>query len=212
MSDGEVRTPRPRRKNGITPPFTTAQMSTWFALPALVVEFLVVVSPILSIEVSIPCTIVFFITACSSAYNGLLAMSIDPADPRLPTQEEREKGEHAGDNDDEEGNVNQQNGSSNGGTRNWDPNEATKHCWICRHDVSEKSMHCKFCNKCVHTFDHHCMCKFLLSNHRDKFMHRMSEFVSLRIKSCRMSSYNSSSAVEFFFYNHFSSLNLSNYN
>ena len=157
MPDEEVRTPRPRRKNGVTPPFTSAQMSTWFALPSLVIEFLVVVSPILPVAVSIPCTIVFFITACSSAVNGLRAMTIDPADPRLPTQEERENGE--GGDGNEEGNGHQQNCSNNGGTRSWDHNEPTKHCWICRHDVSEKSMHCKFCNKCVHTFDHHCMCK-----------------------------------------------------
>jgi hypothetical protein len=87
-------------------------------------------------------------------------MTIDPADPRIKVQKphDDESGEGEGKSN---GNGNTRRVCNNADGSPWDPNETTKHCWICRHDVSEKSMHCKFCNKCVDTFDHHCMCKFL---------------------------------------------------
>jgi hypothetical protein len=127
MSDNE----RPRRKNGLSTPYTIAQVSTWITLPTLVLEFLFFVSPILPLAASIPCTLVFVGLAALSAYYGIMAMYIDPSDPRLLATADC----------------------------TIDPAESTKHCWICDTTVAEKSMHCKFCNKCVNHFDHHCMCK-----------------------------------------------------
>jgi hypothetical protein len=143
MSD----TQRPRRKNGLSPPYTIAQVSTWITLPTLVLEFLFFVSPILPLAASIPCTLVFVGLAALSAYYGLLAMYIDPSDPRLLVATATANG-------------NAEAPSSGPECTIIDPNELTKHCWICDVTVGEKSMHCKFCNKCVHHFDHHCMCKF----------------------------------------------------
>jgi hypothetical protein len=134
MSDNE----RPQRHNGLSPPYTVAQVSTWITLPTLVLEFLFFVSPILPVAASIPCTLVFVALAALSTYYGLLAMYIDPSDPRLFANPEA---------------------ATYGAECTIDPTESTKHCWICDVTVAEKSMHCKFCNKCVHHFDHHCMCK-----------------------------------------------------
>jgi hypothetical protein len=144
---------RPRRKNGLVRPYTTAQISTWVTLPTLVLQFLFFVSPILPWEASIPCTLLFMLLAAASAYHGLMAMWIDPADPRLDH-------DHGNNNNGSNGN-----GNGNGSPAaacTWDPNEPTKHCWICDHQVAQKSMHCKFCNKCVDNFDHHCMCKLFV--------------------------------------------------
>jgi len=136
---------RPTRKNGLSPPFTPAQVSTWVFLPTLVLEFLFFVSPILPLAASIPCTLIFCGFAAASTYYGYMAMKTDPSDPRLL---------HANNNN----NNNDDNGDSGSHShRHWDPEEPTKQCWICDVQVGEKSMHCKFCNKCVDHFDHHCM-------------------------------------------------------
>jgi hypothetical protein len=135
---------RPRRAHGLQPPYNSMQVSTWVFLPTLVLEFLFFVSPILPLEASIPCTILFCGLAAASAYLGIRAMGTDPADPRLDA---------AVNSPDADGTR------TPCDARTWDPNEPTKQCWICDIQVGEKSMHCKFCNKCVDHFDHHCMCK-----------------------------------------------------
>lgn len=119
---------RPRRVNGLARPYTPAQVSTWVFLPALVLEFLFFVSPLMPLAAAVPCTIIFCALAAGSAYFGYIAMKIDPSDPRLGAEQ----------------------GAS-------DCSGPTKQCWICDAQVGEKSMHCKFCNKCVDHFDHHCM-------------------------------------------------------
>lgn len=125
---------RPRRVNGLSPPYTGAQLSTWILLPVLVLQFLFFSTPLLPLEASIPCTLCFIALAGFSTYFAYVAMNIDPADPRLephdPNSESR-----------------------------WETDAPTKQCWICDKQVGEKSMHCKYCNKCVDHFDHHCMCK-----------------------------------------------------
>ena len=140
MADPE----RPRRSNGLQPPYTPAQVSTWVLLPVLVLEVLFFVSPILPLPASIPCTLLFCGFAGASTYFGIMAMKIDPSDPRLL---------HSHNNDNDGGN-----GDGNRSCRHWDPQEPTKQCYICDIQVGEKSLHCRFCNKCVDHFDHHCMC------------------------------------------------------
>ena len=129
---------RPTRVNGLSPPYTPAQISTWVFLPLLVIEFLLVVSPILPLVASIPCTILFCCFAGASAGFAIVAMKIDPSDPRVLACRRVDDVENG------EGVIN--------------PEEPTKQCWICDIQVGVKSMHCKFCNKCVDHFDHHCMC------------------------------------------------------
>jgi len=133
MTDSE----RPRRINGLSPPYTAAQLSTWVFLPTLVLEFLFFASPLLPLAASIACSLIFFFSAAASTYFALKAMKTDPADPRICSRSET--------------------GDGHDGACAWDPNEPTKQCWICDVQVGEKSMHCKFCNKCVGHFDHHCM-------------------------------------------------------
>lgn len=136
---------RPTRKNGLSPPYTPAQVSTWVFLPTLVVEYLLVVSPLLPLAVSIPCSIVFCSLVGFSVGYAYKAMKTDPSDPRLVHYREQNN------------NNNQCENVESGRNTNWDPQDPTKQCWICDIQVGVKSMHCKFCNKCVDHFDHHCM-------------------------------------------------------
>jgi palmitoyltransferase ZDHHC1/11 len=140
---GEV---RPRRVNGLAPPYTAAQISTWIFLPLLVLEFCLFVSPILPLAASIPCTLAFGGFAALATYFGYMAMKVDPKDPRLSSSSNGENGSEVDSNNNNTPVV-------------VNPEEPTKQCWICDVQVGEKSMHCKFCNKCVDHFDHHCMCK-----------------------------------------------------
>ena len=144
------RNDNPRRKNGFERPYAGAQLSTWVALPALVVEFLVVVAPVLALEAMIPCTIVYGVMAILSAYYAYLAQAIDPMDEHLAKYlEKKANGEEV---------VSDAGfGGCLGGVN--EDVEELKHCWICETQVAEHAMHCKFCNKCVGNFDHHCMCK-----------------------------------------------------
>jgi len=75
-----------------------------------------------------------------------MTTKLDPSDPRLL---------HANNNNNDDDDDN--NGGEGKSRHHWDPQEATKQCWICDIQVGEKSMHCKFCNKCVDNFDHHCL-------------------------------------------------------
>ena len=141
---------RPRRKNGLEPPYTVTQMSTWVFLPSLVLEFLFFVSPLLPLAASVVCTCIFCGIAGASTFYGYVAMKIDPSDPRLF------RNHHSQYDNNNNNNDNTTNGR--GGTEA--DQEETKQCWICDVQVGAKSMHCKFCNKCVDGFDHHCMCEF----------------------------------------------------
>eukprot|EP00934_Nitzschia_sp_Nitz4_P003599 Nitzschia sp. Nitz4//scaffold153_size53422//8734//9770//NITZ4_006758-RA/size53422-augustus-gene-0.41-mRNA-1//1//CDS//3329537253//3589//frame0 len=124
---------KPRRANGFSPPYTFAQVSTWIFLPSLVIEFLLFATPLLPLEATIPCSVLYVLSALASAYYAILATRTDPVDPRLEPPQE------------------------SGQPCRYNASAPTKHCWICDKQVGEKSMHCKFCNKCVDHFDHHCL-------------------------------------------------------
>jgi len=142
----------PRRKNGFSTPYTGAQLSTWVALPMLVVEFVLLVAPVLPLAAMIPCTIIFALTAVLAAYYAFLAQYIDPMDEHLAKHLQLMEESNS-----EAQLTNHGFGSCLGGVN--DEVEPLKHCWICDTQVAEHAMHCKFCNKCVGNFDHHCMCK-----------------------------------------------------
>ncbi|KAL3913451.1 MAG: hypothetical protein SGILL_006486 [Bacillariaceae sp.] len=130
---------RPRRKNGLAPPYTAAQLSTWVFLPILVLEFLFFVSPILPLAASIPCTLLFCLFAFTSTFYAYMAMKVDPKDPRVPSE-------------------------INGGdvcTAVVDPEEPTKQCWICDIQVGEKSMH--WLNTCVGKANYHFFFRCMIS-------------------------------------------------
>ncbi|ACI65187.1 predicted protein [Phaeodactylum tricornutum CCAP 1055/1] len=147
-----------RRTNGLHGPHTTGQISAWIALLATLVQFLLVVSPILPLEASIPVTVVFVALVSGSFYYGYLAQFIDPMDKHLRVHLQETEPE----------NVAPavaccgcctvpQFPSHQHDTEQPMANEDMKQCWICDTQVSTHAMHCKFCNKCVGRFDHHCM-------------------------------------------------------
>jgi hypothetical protein len=144
---------RDRRTNGFQPPFSAAQVATWVALPLLVIEFLVFVSPILPLAAAIPCTIAFGLTAVLAAYYAAMATSIDPMDDNLAKHLKKKAGGSSASDE-------QDNGFGDCLGSPGEDVESLKHCWICETQVAEHAMHCKFCNKCVGKFDHHCICKY----------------------------------------------------
>jgi len=127
------------RVNGLERPYSPAQVSTWVFLPTLLVEFAVLASPLMSIAISIPVTVVVFLFAGAATYFAYATMAVDPADVRIFSNPCIKK--HPDIHYDEPKET----------------DDPTKHCWICEADVRQTSMHCKFCNKCVEGFDHHCM-------------------------------------------------------
>ena len=150
-----------RRRNGLSRPYTTPQISAWAALLATVVEFLLVVSPLLPLAASIPVTVVFMFLVFGSLYYGAKAQVVDPIDRHLrvhfeqhpPQDDPYPKAEGCFKCFEDAPKDPPAQSDSNG--------EGTKQCWICDTQVAEHAMHCKFCNKCVSRFDHHCMCTYI---------------------------------------------------
>jgi palmitoyltransferase len=148
-----------RRMHGFVRPFSKMQIATWIALPTLVVEFLVLCSPLLPLVASVLVTLVFITTSVMATLSGYLATALNPMDHRLFHD------------DTEEGDAElcckkgcccccccccrNLAGTPSDYAAGTSPVE-TKYCWICEHDVACDSMHCKYCNKCVGAFDHHC--------------------------------------------------------
>jgi palmitoyltransferase ZDHHC1/11 len=157
-----------KRHNGLASPHSKMQISTWFVLPTLVVQFLFFISPILPLAASIVCTLVFFAACAAAALFGFMATAVDPIDPRIsyaPDQGEKELftgsfwkhmlklpgiqvPQHSAgalvDNHEIDA------------KESGEHEDGTKYCWVCEHDVAEQSMHCRYCNKCIAKFDHHC--------------------------------------------------------
>ena len=152
-----VQSERPRRVNGLSPPYTAAQITTWVLLPLLILEFGFFATPLLPLFAGIPCFVILILLGVISAYNGYQTMKVDPSDPRLLLSLKKKNGGNNNDDGDD---------GNNGGDddeNKIDNSEETKHCWICDVQVNEKSMHCKFCNKCIDHYDHHTMSKFYLN-------------------------------------------------
>lgn len=148
-----------RRRNGLSPPYTPAQISVWILFIATAVQFLVFIAPVLPLVVAVPLTIYFFAVFGTVFYYAAKTLVTDPIDIHL-VQSLR------GDSD-SEGRISYfRTGSpildklyhkhNHPGTNL--PTEEMKQCWICDTMVADHAMHCKFCNKCVYHFDHHCMC------------------------------------------------------
>jgi hypothetical protein len=161
----------PRRRNGLTPPYSRAQMSAWVALVATAIQFPLFCSPVMPLAASVPMTLVFFSFVTGTIYYGTLALGVDPMDPHLAQhlkeEEQNTNGAGAADADTQEA-SNKDSTKGLGAVHAYCnpvrqgplPDEPMKQCWICDTQVAEHSMHCKFCNKCVYHFDHHCMCTY----------------------------------------------------
>ena len=144
------------------------QISTWFVLPALVIQFLLFISPILPLAASIACTLVFIASCAAAALFGFMATAIDPIDPRISyASEQRGKEILTGSFwkhilklpgfqvPQHSAGVSVENHELDA-KEIGEYEEATKYCWVCEHEVAEQSMHCRYCNKCIARFDHHC--------------------------------------------------------
>jgi hypothetical protein len=179
----------PKRRNGLTLPYTAPQVSAWIALLLTLVHFLFLCTPLLpSLAVSIPLTIVFCVLIFIVLYFGLRCCAIDAMDPHLARalhlhavrqeeEEDAEKDENSNSNRPKRTPATKESTLSNWIYKKYNPSPTSslditqqpsfnademKQCWICDVQVHEQSMHCKYCNKCVGHFDHHCMCTFVV--------------------------------------------------
>ena len=153
--------PPHRRHNGLSRPYSKAQIASLACLVFSALQWLFFIAPVLPKCVSSAVTLVFFGVVALVVHFGLVTIATDPLDVHL-CQRWKETGHDAvtvlqG--------KNKQPGCSvrmylryNQERQSYPcPQEEMKHCWICDLPVAVHSMHCKFCNKCVYHFDHHCI-------------------------------------------------------
>jgi hypothetical protein len=138
----------PGRRNGLSRPYTFSQISAWIALIATLLQFLLIVSPILPLVASIPVTVVFCALVGSVSYYGFLTSIIDPMDIRVRTQLEDTKQSCLYEKFNPLPSEEEKEDDNNDAAAAKD--EALKQCWLCDTQVADVSMHCKFCNKCVY--------------------------------------------------------------
>jgi hypothetical protein len=176
-----------RRSNGLSRPYSSAQIAAWVAMVASLLQFVLVICPILDPCAVTPILMAFGVTVFAVLHAGAQTILIDPVDVHL-CRHLREQQQHQQNGDDHLPPVvdpllayNKLNNplhkppSVSNNSNSWldawyvqvnGPRQALplpvdedmKQCWICDTQVAEHSMHCKFCNKCVYHFDHHCMC------------------------------------------------------
>jgi hypothetical protein len=141
----------PGRWNGFSPPYSKSQIAAWVALLLVVLQFLVILSPVLPTAASIPVTLLFVALTGVVVYYAVATQAMDPSDVFL-RRRVQDRAPHTRlytyvnpprPIDDVSTNIS---------------TVVMKQCWLCDLQVAERSMHCKFCNKCVEEFDHHCMC------------------------------------------------------
>lgn len=152
----------PLRRNGLSPPYSAPQITSWVFLVATAIHFLVFISPNLPTQSSVPVTIFFFLIFGTVLYYGLRAIAVDSMDVYLTRSLVDQRN---GAIRNESSFLNRCytifNGDANALMAQQVPeNQETKQCWICDIQVAHHAMHCKYCNKCVSHFDHHCLCKY----------------------------------------------------
>jgi hypothetical protein len=153
-----------RRRNGFSTPYSVPQIAAWIALVLSLLEFILFVSPLMPLEISIPVTIYFVALIVGVVYFGSRTQLMDPIDLHLFNDlralSQEDSTNNASDYFHITGKCLPQLYQRLNPEITSLPEEEMKQCWICETMVAEHSMHCKFCNKCVYHFDHHCMCKF----------------------------------------------------
>lgn len=140
------------RTNGFQAPCNAMQITTWVLIPLLLLHYSICITPVLPLVISLPLTILYFLTSCAATFYGYITTKTDSIDhllyqhlhgsphPRAvlstaPPSPAEETASNATPQTPEE----------------------TKYCWVCQTNVYAQSMHCKYCDKCVSVFDHHCM-------------------------------------------------------
>lgn len=125
MSEGAAHK-RTRRVHGMNAPYHPLQILTWIIYPLLIIQYYVLVMPLLgSLIFQVITGIIFGISAIVAVAAGGITATIDPADDACL-------------------------GKDN------DISAPTVMCYLCEVYVESSSKHCRTCGKCVQNFDHHC--------------------------------------------------------
>lgn len=82
FDDTDDGTPRHRR-NGLSRPFSRAQIAAWIALAVSVLQYALFVAPILPVSAILPVTLVFVLAVAAVVYAGAQTVLIDPVDVHL---------------------------------------------------------------------------------------------------------------------------------
>lgn len=146
------------------------QISTWFVLPLLMIQFGLFCTPILPLWAAVVFTTIFMLSAVAAALFGYISTALDPMDPRLSHDDDYKdpmegalwqkvfnvpaRTVHTPHPNHVPGVVVQQGEEEAPNGEDTTPKE--KYCWVCEDEVHQESMHCRYCNKCVSKFDHHC--------------------------------------------------------
>lgn len=149
----------PRRRNGLSAPYSLPQIMSWLFLAATAVQYGLFVIPLMSFIPTVVLAVFFYFLIALVMYFGMRAIAIDSMDKYL----KKSLCEHRNGAIKKESEFINQIYAFYNGTADSIKNESlpvgeeTKQCWICDIQVAEHSMHCKYCNKCVSHFDHHCL-------------------------------------------------------
>lgn len=149
----------PRRRNGLSSPYSAPQITSWLFLVATAVHFLLFITPLLPWIFSIAFTVLFFLIFAMVLHFGMRAIAVDSMDVHLARNIiDQRNGEIRRESKFLNRVYKIYNGDA-GALREqrFPAGEETKQCWICDVQVANHSMHCKYCNKCVSHFDHHCL-------------------------------------------------------
>lgn len=125
------------------------QIATWILIPILVTHYLMCITPVLPLVLSVPLTAMYLLTTLAGIYYGFVTTKTDSIDHLLYQHLHGAPHPAAPDPHATCTDANETNATNTIGN--------TKYCWVCQTDVHKLSMHCKYCDKCVENFDHHCM-------------------------------------------------------
>mmetsp|Transcript_26202 Transcript_26202/g.44181 ORF Transcript_26202/g.44181 Transcript_26202/m.44181 type:complete len:375 (-) Transcript_26202:163-1287(-) len=114
------------RVHGMNAPYHPLQILTWIIYPLLVIQYYVLMMPLLgSLIFQVITGVIFGISAIVAVVAGGITATSDPADDACL-------------------------GKDN------DMSVPTVMCYLCEVYVESSSKHCRTCGKCVQNFDHHC--------------------------------------------------------